>query len=61
MKFETRPPQNRTITVTEVQRIEIYRGTVVDISLETMRPPNGKLLSLEIVCHPGSAVIRALD
>jgi len=49
MKFETRPPQNTTITVADGQRTGIYRGTVVDLGLETTRLPNGKLLSLEIV------------
>ena len=53
MKFETKPPQNRTITVADEQRTEIYRGTVVDLGLETMRLPNGELLNLEIVRHPG--------
>ena len=61
MKFETRPPQNRTITVADGQRTGIYRGTVVDLGLETTRLPNGKLLSLEIVRHPGGAAILALD
>ena len=61
MKFETRPPQNTTITVADGQRTGIYRGTVVDLGLETTRLPNGKLLSLEIVRHPGGAAILALD
>ena len=43
------------------QRTEIYRGTVVDLGLETTRLPNGELLSLEIVRHPGGAAILALD
>ncbi len=61
MKFETSPPKNRTITVADGQRTGIYRGTVVDLGLETARLPNGELLSLEIVRHPGGAAILALD
>ena len=61
MKLETRPPQNRAITVSDGQRTEIYRGTVVDFDLENTRLPNGELLSLEIVRHPGGAEILALD
>ena len=61
MKFETKPPQNRTITVADGQRTEIYRGAVVDLGLETTQLPNGELLNLEIVRHPGGAAILALD
>ena len=60
-KFETRPAQNRPITVADEQRARIYRGTVVDLGLETTRLPNGELLSLEIVRHSGGAAILALD
>ena len=61
MEFETRPAQNRAITVADGQRTGIYRGTVIDLGLETMRLPNGELLSLELVRHPGGAAILALD
>ena len=61
MKSETKPPQNRVITVTDEQRAEIYRGTIVDLGLEATRLPNGDLLNLEIVRHPGGAAILALD
>ena len=61
MKSETKPPQNRVITVTDEQRTEIYRGTIVDLGLEATRLPNGDLLNLEIVRHPGGAAILALD
>ena len=43
------------------QRIGIYRGTVLHLGLETTRLPNGEILSLEIVRHPGRAAILALD
>ena len=39
------------------QRTGIYRGAVVDLGLETTRLPNGELLNLEIVRHPGGAAI----
>ena len=61
MKSETKPPQNRVIAVTDEQRAEIYRGTIVDLGLEATRLPNGDLLNLEIVRHPGGAAILALD
>ena len=61
MKSETKPPQNRAFTVTDEQRTGIYRGTIVDLGLETTRLPNGELLNLEIVRHPGGAAILALD
>ena len=53
MKSETKPPQNRVITVVDGQRTEIYRGTIVALGLEATRLPNGDLLNLEIVRHPG--------
>ena len=43
------------------QRTEIYRGTVVDLGLETIRLPDGEPLNLEIVRHPGGAAILAFD
>ena len=61
MKSETKPPQNRAIIVADEQRTEIYRGTIVDLGLEATRLPNGELLNLEIVRHPGGAAILALD
>ena len=61
MKSETKPPQNRAITVADERRTEIYRGTVVDLGLETTQLPNGELANLEIVRHPGGAAILALD
>ena len=61
MKFEIRPPQKRVNAVSNEQRTGIYRGTIVDLGLETTRLPNGELLNLEIVHHPGGAAILALD
>ena len=61
MKFETKPPQSRAITVAAEQRTGIYRGAIVDLGIETTRLPDGELLNLEIVRHPGGAAILALD
>lgn len=35
----------------------IYKGKVLDISLETAKLPNGKAVDLEIIRHPGGACI----
>ena len=35
----------------------IYRGRAVDLSVDLMRLPNGKVIEREIFYHPGSAVI----
>jgi ADP-ribose pyrophosphatase len=43
------------------QRTSIYRGKVIDLSLETALLPNGHSISLEIVHHPGGAAIVAVD
>ena len=34
MKSETKPPQNRAITIADEQRTEIYHGTVVNLGVE---------------------------
>jgi ADP-ribose pyrophosphatase len=44
-----------------VQRTSIYRGKVIELSLETTVLPNGRSLSLEIAHHPGGAAIAAVD
>jgi ADP-ribose pyrophosphatase len=35
----------------------IYRGRVVDLSLERVRLPNGKEAELEVIHHPGAAAV----
>jgi len=42
-------------------RRAIHRGAVVDLGLETVRLPNREILALEIVRHPGGAVVAAVD
>ena len=40
---------------------DIYRGTVVHLTIEEVTLPNGHVTSLEIVRHPGASAIAALD
>ena len=39
----------------------IHHGAVVNLGLETVKLPNNELLALEIVRHPGGAVVAAMD
>jgi ADP-ribose pyrophosphatase len=39
----------------------IYQGRVIRLNLETVRLPNGHVVELEIIHHPGGAAIVALD
>jgi 8-oxo-dGTP pyrophosphatase MutT (NUDIX family) len=39
----------------------IYRGKVVDVTLERVHLPNGRDIELELVRHPGGAAVVALD
>lgn len=40
---------------------EIYNGRLIRLSRETVALPNGKDVELDIVHHPGGAVVVALD
>lgn len=40
---------------------EIYNGRLIRLSRETVTLPNGKDVELDIVHHPGGAVVVALD
>lgn len=42
-------------------RIEVYRGRIIELSLETVQLPTGQEVELEIVRHPGGAAAVALD
>ena len=42
-------------------RVSIYRGRLIELGLETAVLPNGTKIELEIVRHPGGAVVLALD
>ena len=39
----------------------IYRGRVIELTLESVRLPNGAQAELEIIHHPGGAAIVAVD
>jgi ADP-ribose pyrophosphatase len=43
------------------QRRPVYRGGVIDVGIETVELPTGKLVDLEIIRHPGGAAAVALD
>ncbi len=47
--------------VNEPNRRPIYHGVIVNLGLETTRLPNDEILAMEIVRHPGGAVIVAID
>jgi ADP-ribose pyrophosphatase len=38
-----------------------YSGKIIDVYLETVKLPNGRITELEIVRHPGGAAAVALD
>jgi len=40
---------------------EIYRGRLIRLNRETVSLPNGNDVDLDIVHHPGGAVVAALD
>lgn len=41
--------------------VQIYRGRVIELGLETVDLPNGSTVELEIIRHPGGAAAVALD
>lgn len=45
----------------EPNRRAIYRGSVVNLGLETSKLPNDEIIAMEIVRHPGGAVAVAMD
>jgi 8-oxo-dGTP pyrophosphatase MutT (NUDIX family) len=42
-------------------RVEVYRGRIITLGLETVQLPTGQQVQLEIVRHPGGAAAVALD
>ena len=47
--------------MTDTGRVRIYQGRRIELGLETAVLPNGATIELEIVRHPGGAVVQALD
>ena len=43
------------------RRRELYAGQVVNLGIEDVRLPDGRMLSLEVVRHPGGAAVAAVD
>ena len=39
----------------------LYRGSIIQLNLETVTLPNGKAIDLEIVHHPGGVAVLAED
>lgn len=44
-----------------LQRREIYRGRIVDLSVDEVRLPNGNVCELELIRHPGAAAVVPVD
>jgi len=44
-----------------VKNEPVFRGKIIDVSVETTTLPNGQIMELEIVRHPGGAAVVAID
>ncbi len=44
-----------------MERRGVFKGRVVDLSVETVRLPNGNVCDLEVIRHPGAAAVVPLD
>ena len=50
------------LTLMGIEKVRtIFRGRVILVNVETVRLPNGHLIDLEIVHHPGGAAVAAVD
>jgi 8-oxo-dGTP pyrophosphatase MutT (NUDIX family) len=49
----------KSAVIEEIQTI--FKGRIVTLNVETVRLPNGHVIDLEIIHHPGGAAIVALD
>ena len=47
--------------MTLLNRTPIFRGRVIELSVDTVQLPNGSQADLEIIQHPGGAAIVAVD
>ena len=48
----------------DIERLDvrsIHRGRVIDLSVETVRMPNGNVCELELIHHPGAAAVVPVD
>jgi ADP-ribose pyrophosphatase len=44
-----------------VERRGVFKGRVVDLSVEKVRLPNGNVCELELIRHPGAAAVVPVD
>ncbi len=44
-----------------VEKRSIYEGRIIDVSVDTVRLPNGRTVDLELVRHPGAAAVVPVD
>ena len=44
-----------------IERRPIYKGRIVDLSLDRIRLPNGNVCELELIRHPGAAAVVPVD
>jgi len=44
-----------------IERRPIHKGRVVDLSIDKVRLPDGRVCELEMIRHPGAAAVVALD
>jgi ADP-ribose pyrophosphatase len=44
-----------------IERRPIYKGRVVDLSLDRVRLPSGRVCELELIRHPGAAAVVPVD
>lgn len=40
---------------------QIYKGRIVDLRVEEVRLPNGTIVALELLRHPGASAVAAVD
>jgi ADP-ribose pyrophosphatase len=54
---ETDPPESPGLLSTR----SVYKGRVVDLSVDRVRLPNGNVTDLELIRHPGAAVALPIE
>ena len=52
-----RPPSGRPGEPGRIDRRPVYRGRIVDLSIDTVRFPNGDVGELELIRHSGAAAV----
>ena len=44
-----------------LESLKIFKGRVVDLAVDRVRLPNGKVCELELIRHPGASVVVPVD